>query len=96
MQYSAAAFSKPIRIIFRLLLRPHRQVEREYAASAQFVSDVRFESGERPVYEPRIYHQMVALLLRGAHGVRVLQNGSLRLYLTYMFATLVVALLLAR
>jgi hydrogenase-4 component B len=96
MQYTAAAFSKPIRIIFRFLLRPYREVEREYAASAHFVSGVRFESGARPVYEPPLYHQAVALLLRGAHGVRVLQNGSLRLYLAYMFATLVVALVLTR
>jgi hydrogenase-4 component B len=96
MQYSAAAFSKPIRIIFRFLLRPYRKVELEHVTSPHFVSGVRFEAGQQPVYEPRLYHQAVGLLLRGAHGVRVLQNGSLRLYLTYMFATLVVALLVAR
>ncbi|MFN8637806.1 MAG: hydrogenase 4 subunit B [Chloroflexota bacterium] len=96
MQYSAAALAKPVRIIFSALLRPYRQVEREYAASPHHVSGVRFEAGLEPVYEQYLYQRAISLLLVGAHVVRVLQNGSLRLYLTYMFATLVVALLLAR
>jgi hydrogenase-4 component B len=96
MQYSAAALAKPVRIIFSAVLRPYRQVEREHAASPHHVSGVRFEAGLEPVYEQHLYQRVVSLLLRGAHVVRVLQNGSLRLYLTYMFATIVVALLLAR
>jgi hydrogenase-4 component B len=96
MQYSAAALAKPVRIIFSALLRPYRQIEREHAASPHHVSGVRFEAGLEPVYEQHLYQRVIGLLLRGAHVVRVLQNGSLRVYLTYMFATLVVALLLAR
>jgi len=96
MQYSAAALAKPIRVIFSALLRPYREIDRQHGPSPHVVSGVRFEAGLQPVYEPYLYERTVSLLLRGAHGVRVLQNGSLRLYLTYMFATLIVALLLAR
>jgi hydrogenase-4 component B len=96
MQYSAAALAKPVRIIFSALLRPYRRIEREHAASPHHVSGVRFEAGLEAVYERHLYQRVIGLLLRGAHVVRALQNGSLRLYLTYMFATLVVALLLAR
>jgi hydrogenase-4 component B len=79
MQYSAAALAKPVRIIFRALLRPNRQIEREHAASPHHVTGVRFEAGLEPVFELHLYQRTVGLLLRGAHAVRVLQNGSLRL-----------------
>ncbi|MCC6177839.1 MAG: hydrogenase 4 subunit B [Chloroflexi bacterium] len=96
MQYSAAALAKPIRIIFRALLRPYREVEQQHDASPHFVSGVRFEAGLEPVYEIHLYQRALGVLLRGAHLVRTLQNGSLRTYLAYMFATLIVALLIAR
>jgi hypothetical protein len=38
----------------------------------------------------------VGLLLGFARQVRALQSGSLRLYLAYLFASLVIVLLLAR
>jgi hydrogenase-4 component B len=96
MQYSAAALAKPIRIIFRALLRPSREVEREHAASPHFVSGIRFAAGHSPLYDQTLYRYAVGLGLRAAREVRVLQNGSLRAYLAYMLVTLVVALLLAR
>ena len=96
MQYSAAALAKPIRIIFRMLLRPHREVEREYATSPHFVSGIRFAAGLDPLYDRPLYRRAVRASLGAARRVRILQNGSLRSYLAYMLVTLVVALLLAR
>jgi hydrogenase-4 component B len=96
MQYSAAALAKPIRIIFRALLRPHREVERELAAAPSFVPGLRFEAGLQPVYEHRLLRSPLGLVLIAARQVRAFQNGSLRTYLAYMLVTLVVALLLAR
>jgi hydrogenase-4 component B len=96
MQYSAAALAKPIRIIFRVLLRPYRAVEREHAASPHFVSGIRFEAGLSPLYDRPLYRHAVRLCLGAAREVRILQNGSLRSYLAYMLVTLVAALLLAR
>ena len=96
MQYSAAALAKPIRIIFRALLRPYREIEQEHAASPHFVSGIRFEAGLNPLYDQPLYRHAIGLSLRAAHEVRVLQSGSLRSYLAYMLVTLVVALLLAR
>lgn len=96
MQYTAAALAKPIRIIFRALLRPSRTVEREHAASPHFVSGIRFEAGHSPLYDQRLFGFALRLSLVAAREVRVLQNGSLRSYLAYMLVTLIVALLLAR
>jgi hydrogenase-4 component B len=96
MQYSAAALAKPVRIIFRALLRPYRAVEREQSAAPSFVVGVRFDAGLQPVYEHRLLRAPVGLVLSASRQIRALQNGSLRTYLAYMFVTLVVALLLAR
>jgi hydrogenase-4 component B len=97
MQYSSMALAKPIRIIFRALVRPYRQIDCEPAAErTYFVARVRYEAGLHPVYERYIYEPFVHGLLALAHRVRVLQTGSVRLYLAYIFGTLVVVLLLAR
>ncbi len=96
MQYTSTALAKPIRLIFQALVRPYREIEREYSQAPFFVSSVRYEGGVRPVFEHYLYRPTVRLLLGIAERVRLLQNGSLRTYLAYMFAALVVAILVAR
>ena len=49
-----------------------------------------------PVYEQHLYERGVNLLLAASHQIRRLQSGSLRAYLTYLFVTLVVVLVLSR
>ncbi|HVA26338.1 MAG TPA: hydrogenase 4 subunit B [Chloroflexota bacterium] len=96
MQYTSTALAKPIRLIFQALVRPYRDVEREYSQAPFFVSSVRYEGGVVPVYEHYLYRPAVKALLGAAHRIRLLQNGSLRTYLAYMFAALLVAILMAR
>ncbi len=97
MQYSATALAKPVRIIFRALVRPYREVERKPKNGiAYFVSSVHYEAGIQPIYDRYLYAPSVRTLMACAHQIRVLQSGSLRTYLTYIFATLVVVLLLTR
>ncbi|MHB9092059.1 MAG: hypothetical protein ACYC7H_11635, partial [Chloroflexota bacterium] len=97
MQYSAAALAKPVRIIFGWLVRPYREIQREHRSDTPyFISAVRYEAGIHPVYERYLYAPAVRGLLALARQIRALQNGSLRTYLAYICATLIVALLLAR
>ncbi|MCL5264833.1 MAG: hydrogenase 4 subunit B [Chloroflexi bacterium] len=97
MQYSATALAKPVRIIFRGLIRPYREIERQHKSGvAYFVSGVSYEAGVHPIYERYFYNPAVRMLLMLANQVRLLQTGSLRMYLSYMFATLVIVLLLTR
>jgi hydrogenase-4 component B len=97
MQYSASALAKPVRIIFGYLLRPYREIERTHGSGlAYFVSAVHYEAGVHPIYERYLYSPSVRVLLAISHRIRLLQTGSLRIYLSYMFATLVVVLLLTR
>jgi hydrogenase-4 component B len=96
MQYGATAFAKPIRLFFRTLVRPERAVEAEYGISPYFPIRLSYHAGIRPVFERALYRPLLAGLLGTAGRARAIQSGSLRLYLGYIFATLVVLLVLAR
>jgi hydrogenase-4 component B len=97
MQYTATAFAQPVRVIFRRLLRPYREIERVRVPGASyFVASVRYEAGIQPIYERFIYRPIIDGMLVLASQIRALQNGSLRTYLAYICVALIVLLLLAR
>jgi hydrogenase-4 component B len=95
MEYTATGFSKPIRMIFKALFQPRREVQREYDYSPYFATALRFESHVEEVFENRIYRPLRVLVLRASRRIRALQAGSLHLYLLYIFLTLLGLLLFA-
>jgi hydrogenase-4 component B len=92
MEYTATGFSKPIRMIFKALFRPHREVQREYDFSPHFATNLRFESHVEEVFQTRIYRPFNYRVLRLSRRLRALQAGSLQAYLIYIFVTLVLLL----
>ena len=95
MQYTATGFSKPLRMIFKALFRPRREVQREYDFSPYFTTTLRFESHVEEMFQTRIYRPLKWLVLRAARRLRALQAGSLQAYLIYVFVTLLALLLFA-
>jgi len=95
MEYTATGFSKPIRMIFKALFRPHREVQREYDFSPYYATSIRFESHVEEVFQTRIYRPLNRVVLRLARRLRALQAGSIQAYLIYIFITLVLLLLFA-
>jgi len=95
MEYTATGFSKPIRMIFKALFRPRRDVQREYEFSPYFARTIRFESHVEEVFERRIYRPARIWILRASRRIRTLQQGSLHFYLLYIFITLLLLLLFA-
>ncbi len=95
MQYTATGFSKPLRMIFKALFRPRREVQREYDFSPYFTTTLRFESHVEEVFQTRIYRPLRWLVLRASRRLRALQAGSLQAYLIYIFVTLLALLLFA-
>ena len=95
MEYTATGFSKPIRMVFKALFRPRREVQREYDFSPYFTTTIRFESRVEEVFQTRIYRPLNLLVLRGSRRLRALQAGSIQAYLIYIFITLLGLLLLA-
>jgi hydrogenase-4 component B len=95
MEYTATGFSKPIRMIFKALFRPRREVQREYDFSPYFATTLRFESHVEEVFQTRIYRPLNRLILRVSRRLRALQAGSIQAYLIYIFVTLLALLCLA-
>jgi hydrogenase-4 component B len=95
MEYTATGFSKPIRMIFKALFRPRREVQREYDFSPYFAKNLRFESHVEEVFQTRIYRPLNWLVWRVSRRMRGLQAGSLQAYLIYIFVTLLLLLVFA-
>ncbi len=95
MEYTATGFSKPIRMMFKALFRPRRDVQREYDFSPYFATKIRFESHVEEVFERRIYRPARIWILRGSRRIRALQAGSIHAYLLYIFITLLLLLVFA-
>lgn len=96
MQYTATAFSKPLRMIFRAIYRPTREVQADFQFSRYFTRAVRFKTEIEPTFERLIYRPLNRLVLRIARRSRRLQPGSVHLYLLYIFLTLLLLLGYAR
>ena len=95
MEYTATGFSKPIRMIFKALFRPRREVQREYDYSPYFAKNLRFESHIEEAFVTRIYRPLNRSILRLSRRMRALQAGSIQAYLIYIFITLLALLLFA-
>jgi len=95
MEYTATGFSKPIRMIFKALFRPRREMQREYDFSPYFTKTLRFESHIEEVFETQIYRPARIFILRVSRRLRAIQAGSIHAYLLYIFATLLLLLLFA-
>ena len=95
-QYSAAAFAKPIRLMFADIVRPVREIEIVHRAGSRFVASVHYRSHIAPVFERYVYRSVTDALVLGSHLVRRAQNGSLQTYLAYLFVALLFGLVLAR
>jgi hydrogenase-4 component B len=93
MEYSATGFSKPIRMIFKALFRPRREVQREYDFSPYFAKTLRFEAHVEEVFEEWVYRPVRIGILRLSRRLRALQAGSIQAYLIYIFITLILLLL---
>jgi hydrogenase-4 component B len=92
-EYTATAFSKPLRMIFAALFRPRREIQAEFDVSAYYPKAVHFESEIEPTFETHFYRPLREGILSLASRMRRLQAGSIHLYLMYVFVTLILLLL---
>jgi len=92
-EYTATAFSKPIRIWFGNIYRPHREIQTTYAGSPYFKESLRFNSEIEPIFEKYLYEPITWMVITVSRILRVIQTGSIQLYLLYILITLVIALI---
>ena len=92
-EYTATAFSKPLRMIFATLYRPRREIQPEFDVSPYYPKAVRFESEIEPSFEKRLYDPLKDWVLAFAGRMRAVQAGSINAYLAYIFVALILLLL---
>jgi hydrogenase-4 component B len=92
-QYTATAFSKPLRMIFSALYRPRREIQAEYEVSPYYPTAIRFESEIEPTFEKRLYGPLKDAIVAIAVRLRAIQAGSIHAYLAYIFIALILLLL---
>lgn len=95
-EYTGAGFVKPLRIVFRSVLRPQRELDVEHGPHPFFPIRLQYRAVVPPLIEQRLYGPALRSLLAATRWVRLIQNGSIQSYLAYIFAALIVVLLLAR
>ena len=54
-EYTAFAFSKPLRMIFAALYQPRREIQAEYDVSPYYPTAIRFDSEIESPFEDRLY-----------------------------------------
>ncbi len=92
-EYTATGFSKPIRMWFSGIYRSHREIHTTYAGSPFFRERFTFDTQIEPVFEKYLYEPAAWLALTVSRIMRVIQTGSIHLYLLYILITLVIALI---
>ncbi len=93
MQYTAAAFAQPIRRVFGPVWKVQEQVEVTRAeAPATLVNGIRHQLHVSDWSWFKLYEPIGRLVLAGARRIGHLHSGSIRTYLMYSFATLLLLL----
>lgn len=95
-EYTATGFVQPIKRVFSTIYQPTVKLETEFLEESRyFAKRRRFEFHIEPVFQKYLYDPLVDFFVEIADRLRILQGGSLHLYLAYIFVTLVVLLLFA-
>jgi hydrogenase-4 component B len=97
MEYTATAFAEPLRRVFVELYRPTEDLSIDFHPDSKyFVQSIEYRSEVRPLFERLVYAPLVSFLQAASRRVRLLQAGSLHLYLTYMAVALLLGMLAAK
>ena len=93
MQYTATAFTKPLRIIYKRIYLPSRELKVSYLIKPFFVRSIRYGGEITPFFDRYVYGPVTRFIQIVAGNVKLLQSGSLQLYLGYILITLIVLLI---
>jgi hydrogenase-4 component B len=94
-EYTATAFSKPFRIAFSFFLKPYRKTEK-IRESFYHIKSFRYGTFTTSVFKDYIYRPILAFTFGSARFMRRIQPGSIHLYIAYIFATIVVLIVLMK
>ena len=97
MEYTSTAFAEPLRRVFADLYRPTKDLSIDFhPESKYFVRSIQYRSRIRTWFQDGLYRPLIEVGRALAGTGRVIQSGSLHVYITYIVAALLLLLLLAR
>jgi hydrogenase-4 component B len=89
MEYTATAFSKPLRSVFATVYKANRKIEVLPADQPYFPVTVSYRSVRTTSFERSLYRPAVDAIVAAANQIRRLHTGNVQMYLLYIFLTLV-------
>jgi hydrogenase-4 component B len=94
MEYTAVGFSKPIRLAFKAILRPQHETVADLSPNRYFGRRLSYHVSIVDIFSA-IYRPINAGIIRFARLMKPIQAGSVQLYISYITAITVVALILS-
>lgn len=96
MQYSAAAFSKPIRVVFKIMFKSSRNLKIK-GALTYHPDSMEYSVTTVSVFEKYIYDPVFRLATAFSSKAKfMIQTGSVHTYLLYIFMTVLILMLYNR
>lgn len=97
MQYSATGFTKPLRIVLRILYRPGRSLEIEEGDSSYFPVSKKYNVWTEPIFEKYVYGPLLNIVRKFSLRIKLtVQTGSTHAYLVYIFIAVLALMLYNR
>jgi NADH:ubiquinone oxidoreductase subunit 5 (subunit L)/multisubunit Na+/H+ antiporter MnhA subunit len=97
MQYTATGFSKPIRIVLKILYRPKRIFEISKSEYKYHPESIKYSVSVESVFEQYLYRPALNIVKHFSRKLKFsIQTGSVHTYLLYIFITIVVVMLYNR
>ncbi len=93
MQYTATAFTKPLRIIYKRIYLPSRDIKVRYSQKPFFVKAIQYGGDITPFFDRFLYEPATRGIRLITGRVKTLQSGNLQLYLGYILITLIALLI---
>lgn len=96
MEYTATAFSGPIRFFFATWLRRHKEIVSEpMVATNQWIVRKKYYFDLRSIWKEKMYKPVVRTVFWLAEKIRIIHSGRIQYYLLMLLVTIVITLIIA-
>jgi hydrogenase-4 component B len=95
-EYTATGFSQPMNRVFQVLYRSKQAFRSEPSSDPYVRKEMTYRTSVEQIFEKYLYAPLAHLATGVARRVSVIQTGSIQAYLAYIFAILVLLLLIFR
>lgn len=95
MEYSATAFSAPIRFFFLQLIKRDKKLQSAPVVETNpWIRQYSFSLSFNSIWKDRLYQPVILAIRFLAEKVKVIQGGRIQYYLLFVLGTLIVALII--